>query len=161
MDDFLKNLYKYLNLSINFFDAWLKKHPIRNHTITPIEMKILFGVYFEGLTTQQDIEKYYGMYRSTIGKALETLQNLDWLTVQKISRKNHPISLSSEGIKTIEYIFTEMKVGYKAMIKQMIPNADDDKILHEYLIITQQAYLKLEQFAKYLPIHKPQPKKKQ
>ena len=56
MDEFLKKLYKYLNQSINFFDTWLKQNPIRNHTITPVEMKILFGLYHENLKNQQDIE---------------------------------------------------------------------------------------------------------
>ena len=75
MDDFLKKLYKYLNLSTSFFDACLKQNPIRNCTITPIEMKILYGLKYENLKTQRDIENHYNMYRSTIMTALKKLES--------------------------------------------------------------------------------------
>ena len=55
---FLTNLYKYLNESGDFLDAWLKQNPIKNRIITPIEMKILYGLKYEGLKTQRDIENH-------------------------------------------------------------------------------------------------------
>lgn len=151
MEDFLKKMYKYLNLSTIFFDACLKQNPIRNRTITPIEMKILYGLKYENLKTQRDIENHYNMYRSTIMTVLKKLELDGLLKIEIKSHKNRPITLTQAGNETIESAFVQLAAYYKNMVKNEMAASDEDNITHECITTVKSAYSSLGRFAKYLP----------
>ena len=151
LDVFLANLYKYLNESVDFFDAWLKQNPIKNRIITPIEMKILYGLKYEKLKTQRDIENHYNMYRSTIMKTLNKLKSDGLLTIEIKSYKNRTIMLTKTGDETIESIFTQIATHYQNTVKNEMKDLDDDAVKEECITTTQKAYLNLGRIIKYLP----------
>ncbi len=148
---FLANLYKYLNESVDFLDVWLKQNPIKKRIITPIEMKILYGLKYENLKTQRDIENHYNMYRSTIMKTLNKLKSDGLLTIETKSFKNRTITLTQTGNETIESIFTQIATFYQNMVKNEMKNLDDDGVMDECITTTQKAYLNLGRIIKYLP----------
>lgn len=146
----LIHLYKYLNESGDFLDMWLKQNPIKNKIITPIEMKILYGLKYEGLKTQRDIENHYNMYRSTIMKTLNKLKSDGLLTIEIKSYKNRTIMLTQTGNETIESIFTQIATHYQNMVKNEMKNLDDDSVKNECITTTQRAYLNLGRMTKFL-----------
>ena len=148
---FLANLYKHLNESVDFLDVWLKQNPIKKRIITPIEMKILYGLKYENLKTQRDIENHYNMYRSTIMKTLNKLKSDGLLTIETTSFKNRTITLTQTGNETIESIFTQIATFYQNMVKNEMKNLDDDGVMDECITTTQKAYLNLGRIIKYLP----------
>ena len=148
---FLANLYKHLNESVDFLDVWLKQNPIKKRIITPIEMKILYGLKYENLKTQRDIENHYNMYRSTIMKTLNKLKSDGLLTIETTSFKNRTITLTQTGNETIESIFTQIATFYQNMVKNKMKNLDDDGVMDECITTTQKAYLNLGRIIKYLP----------
>ena len=121
---FLANLYKHLNESVDFLDVWLKQNPIKKRIITPIEMKILYGLKYENLKTQRDIENHYNMYRSTIMKTLNKLKSDGLLTIETTSFKNRTITLTQTGNETIESIFTQIATFYQNMVKVLTEEYD-------------------------------------
>ena len=154
LDVFLANLYKHLNESVDFLDAWLKQNPIKNRIITPIEMKILYGLKYEKLKTQRDIENHYNMYRSTITQTLTKLKSSGLLEIEIKSYKNRTITLTQTGNETIESIFIQIAAYYKNMVKDDMLCSDEDEITHEFTTTIQNAGSKLKRFTKYLPHRK-------
>lgn len=147
----LIHLYKYLNESGDFLDMWLKQNPIKNKIITPIEMKILYGLKYENLKTQRDIENHYNMYRSTIMKTLNKLKSDGLLTIEIKSYKNRTITLTQTGNETIESIFTQIATFYQNMVKNEMTNWTENKVYEDCKETTHRAFLTLGRITKYLP----------
>ena len=171
LDVFLANLYKYLNESVDFLDAWLKQNPIKNRIITPIEMKILYGLRYGNLKTPGDFVKYYGIPDSTVHTVVSRLINRKLIHQKIISHKNRPLILEPNGEEIIDEIFNKLETEYKKLVKQMLvaedlerqkrnnikpnkrkSNISDEDVNTEYsATVSKSLKLQSERFIKYLP----------
>ena len=179
MDTYLTKFYGCVAESHGFFDTWITKNPIRNQNITPIEMKILYGLRYGNLKTQSDFVKYYGIPDSTVHTVVSTLIDRKLISRNKVSHKNRLLILEPNGEEIIDEIFTKLETEYKKLIKQMLiaedlerqkrnniklnkgkPTVSDEEIDDEYRkkvdteysqTVSKSLKLQNERFIKYLP----------
>lgn len=171
MDTYLTKFYGCIAESHGFFDSWITQNPIRNQNITPIEMKILYGLRYGGLKTSGDFVKYYGIPDSTVHTVVSRLVNRKLIHQKIISHKNRPLTLEPNGEEIIDEIFTQLETEYKKWVKQMLvaedlerqkrnnikpnkrkSNISDEDVNTEYsATVSKSLKLTNERFIKYLP----------
>ncbi len=171
MGAFLTNFYGCVAESHGFFDSWITKNTIRSQNITPIEMKILYGLRYGNLKTPGDFVKYYGIPDSTVHTVVSRLIDRKLIRQNIISHKNRPLILEPNGEEIIDEIFTKLETEYKKLVKQMLvaedlerqkrnnikpnkrkSNISDEDVNTEYsATIFKSLKLTNERFIKYLP----------
>ena len=171
MDTYLTKFYGCVAESHGFFDSWITKNTIRSQNITPIEMKILYGLRYGNLKTPGDFVKYYGIPDSTVHTVVSRLINRKLIHQKIISHKNRPLTLEPNGEEIIDEIFTQLETEYKKWVKQMLvaedlerqkrnnikpnkrkSNISDEDVNTEYsATISKSLKLTNERFIKYLP----------